>query len=33
MRVTIGTCVRELELIAKAGNLEDLANRVEHLPL
>jgi predicted nuclease of predicted toxin-antitoxin system len=33
LRVTIGTCVRDLELIAKAGNPEDLANRVEYLPL
>jgi predicted nuclease of predicted toxin-antitoxin system len=33
MRVTIGGCVKDLELIAKAGNPEDLSNRVEHLPL
>lgn len=33
LRVTIGVCVRELELIAKAANPEELANRVEYLPL
>lgn len=33
LRVTIGVCVRDLELIAKAADLEDLANRVEYLPL
>jgi hypothetical protein len=33
LRVTIGMCVRDLELIATAGNPEDLANRVEYLPL
>jgi predicted nuclease of predicted toxin-antitoxin system len=33
LRVTIGMSVRDLELIAKAGNPEDLANRVEYLPL
>jgi hypothetical protein len=33
LRVTIGMCVRDLELIAKASNAEDLANRVEYLPL
>jgi len=31
--VTIGACVRDLEVIAKAANPEDLANRVEYLPL
>ena len=29
LRVTIGTCVRDLELIAKAADPEDLVNRVE----
>jgi hypothetical protein len=29
LRVTIGMCVRDLELIATASNPEDLANRVE----
>jgi hypothetical protein len=31
--VTIGQCVRDLELIAQVGELEDFANRVEYLPL
>jgi len=31
--VDVGTCLRELELIAKAGHPEDLLNRVEYLPL
>lgn len=33
LRISIGTCVRDLEIIAKAGELEDLANRVKFLPL
>ena len=33
MLVTIGICVRDLELIAKAANFEDFANRIEYLPL
>jgi hypothetical protein len=33
MHVTIGRCVDDLELIATAGDLADLANRVEYLPL
>lgn len=33
LRVTIGQCVRDLELIAKAGEPEDVRNRVEFLPL
>lgn len=33
LRVSIGDCVRDLELIAKAGEPQDLANRVEFLPL
>jgi predicted nuclease of predicted toxin-antitoxin system len=33
LRVTIGTCVRELEIIAKTGEPQDLASRVEFLPL
>lgn len=33
LRVPIGVCVRDLELIAKAATPEDLANRVEYLPL
>ena len=31
--VTIGTCIHDLELIAKVAAPEDLANRVEYLPL
>lgn len=31
--ITIGNCIRDLELIAKAASLEDIANRVEYLPL
>jgi uncharacterized protein with PIN domain len=33
LRLSIGACIRELELIAKAGEPEDLFNRVEILPL
>jgi hypothetical protein len=32
-RVSIGDCVRDLEIIAKASEPEDLANRVQYLPL
>lgn len=28
-----GDCVRDLEIIAKAGHPEDFANRVQYLPL
>jgi hypothetical protein len=31
--VTIGDCVRDLEIIAKASDLEDLVNTVQFLPL
>jgi hypothetical protein len=31
--VTIGQCIRDLELIALAGEPADVANRVEYLPL
>jgi hypothetical protein len=30
---TIGQCVNDLEIIGKAADREDLANRVEYLPL
>jgi predicted nuclease of predicted toxin-antitoxin system len=33
LRITIGRCIQDLELIAKACEPEDLANRVEYLPL
>ncbi|MCB9079283.1 MAG: DUF5615 family PIN-like protein [Anaerolineaceae bacterium] len=33
LRVSIGTCIEDLEIIAKAGELEDLLNGVIYLPL
>jgi hypothetical protein len=33
LRVSIGRCVHDLEIIAKAGEPEDLLNRVQFLPL
>ncbi len=33
LHVSIGTCVRDLELIARVADPEDLADRVEYLPL
>ena len=33
LKVTIGQCIRDLELIAKTSEPEDCANRVEYLPL
>jgi hypothetical protein len=33
LRVSIGACVHDLELIAKAGEPEDMSNRVQFLPL
>jgi Domain of unknown function (DUF5615) len=33
LRVTIGRCINDLEIIAKAGEPTDIHNRVEHLPL
>lgn len=33
LRVSIGDCVRDLEIIAKACNYEDFINHVEYLPL
>lgn len=32
-RTTVGSCVRDLELIALAGRPDELANRVTYLPL
>lgn len=32
-RLGIGECIRELELLAKACNPEEFANRVEYFPL
>jgi predicted nuclease of predicted toxin-antitoxin system len=31
--ISVGDCIRDLELITKASDLEDLANRVEYIPL
>jgi hypothetical protein len=31
--VTVGRCINDLELIAKVGTPEDVANRVQFLPL
>lgn len=33
LQVPIGVCVRDLELIAKTGEREDLANTIQFLPL
>ena len=33
LELTIGRAIRDLELLAQAGNPEDFANRVEYLPL
>ena len=33
LRVTIGQCVQDLELMAKAYESDDMVNRIEHLPL
>jgi hypothetical protein len=33
LRVSIGTCVQDLEIIAKAGEPEDLLNGIIFLPL
>ena len=33
LRVTIGRCVQDLDIIAKTGELEDLQNEVLFLPL
>lgn|SRR4030067_1624797 len=33
LSISIGTCIQNLEIIAKAGEPEDLVNRVEFLPI
>jgi hypothetical protein len=33
MRVPIGVCIHDLEIIAKVGEAEDIVNRVQFLPL
>ena len=32
LRISIGTCVRQLEIIAKAADPEDLMNQIQFLP-
>ncbi|MCI0575496.1 MAG: hypothetical protein L0331_04740, partial [Chloroflexi bacterium] len=32
-QISVGECIRDLEIIAKAGELEDLRNQVLYLPL
>ena len=32
-RVDVGACIRDLEIIARAGQPEDLINHIEYLPL
>lgn len=33
VRVTVGTCVENLEMISKIGTIEDIENTVQFLPL
>jgi uncharacterized protein DUF5615 len=33
LRVSVGQCIEDLELLAKVNESEDFANRVEYLPL
>ena len=33
LRITVGRCVNDLELISKAAESKELVNRVEYLPL
>lgn len=33
LRTSIGRCIQDLELIARAAGAEDMANRIEFLPL
>ncbi|MFN6514739.1 MAG: DUF5615 family PIN-like protein [Nostoc sp. CreGUA01] len=32
-KVSIGDCIRDLEIIVKAANLQEIANSVQYLPL
>ena len=32
-RLTVGECIRDIEFIAQAGEVEDFANQVLYLPL
>jgi hypothetical protein len=33
LKISIGDCIRDLEIIAEAGDPEDLMNQVQFLPL
>lgn len=33
MRISVGDCIRDLEIIAKTGEPSDLANQIVYLPL
>ncbi len=33
LNISIGICIRDLEIVAKAGEPDDMINRVEFLPL
>ena len=33
LRISIGACIRDLEIIAKAGEPEDLMSKIQFLPL
>jgi hypothetical protein len=33
LQVSIGACIHDLEIIAKAASLDELANRIQFLPL
>jgi hypothetical protein len=33
LRVTVGECIRDLELVALAAEADEFANRVQYLPL
>ncbi|HEY9803875.1 MAG TPA: DUF5615 family PIN-like protein [Leptolyngbyaceae cyanobacterium] len=33
LRVSVGDCIRDLEIIAKAAYVEELKNRIQYLPL
>ncbi|MGF1591026.1 MAG: DUF5615 family PIN-like protein [Pleurocapsa sp.] len=33
LRVSVGNCIRDLEIIAEAANPEELANQIQYLPL
>lgn len=33
LRVSVGDCIRELEIIAKAASYEELESRIQYLPL